>query len=611
MEKLDPEISALIAAVNMLSPAVERFWAQIEESPTEAVVAILELSAEVSPFAEAKAYALGEWGGAQILAALDAPWSQRATRADPAPEPLQTPLAWVESKAKAGEAWAIATPWAKVGNKLGYALGFVGAQALLIAFTEGVGNAIEQIAAGLGRFAGTLGRLSRVAGGAGAVLVELLGRLGVGIGAIEKLLALAIGKLLGPLLEPVEDIFVKLRDLLRKLFGVAEKEGAQLLEAAGTETAEAVDEAAGLTSEGAPAPDVTTAPTTPAPVAAPQPPGAPASTVPAESAAGPKLPEAPEAVSPVPPETAAEPKLPEAQEAASTAPPETAAEPKASQAPVDATTEATESAAAAKPKPKRARRQLKTLSKSELAQVRVRRAQANVELARRRASPGPKTEGLVAGWDFERFPNGPTTRWRPGDPVNMPDGAGNYPSWSTIRKRVWRTKAADELAARKVGGSASAGSHDPIGDLTPEELKTTAETGRMPKRVKAEIEHARIPQRVGRMLQEAGLDATASDIVTLKGDPKNLEPTVKEWHAVGDARAHEIDPNRNPTLAAPLDDRIEFPLGRASNEEIQDIIDALNDAKINLGDTDAGRQFRKILETEKARRRAWATWQVP
>jgi hypothetical protein len=116
------------------------------------------------------------------------------------------------------------------------------------------------------------------------------------------------------------------------------------------------------------------------------------------------------------------------------------------------------------------------------------------------------------------------------------------------------------------------------------------------------------------MLGDSGLDRldpNIADIVTLKGDPKNLEPTVKEWHAVGDARAREINPNRNRTLEASLDDRIEFPLGRASNEEIQAMIDALNAAEIDLAASAAGLKFRDILKVEKARRGAWAKWTVP
>jgi Domain of unknown function (DUF4157) len=266
---------------------------------------------------------------------------------------------------------------------------------------------------------------------------------------------------------------------------------------------------------------------------------------------------------------------------------------------------------AVEPPPRAARARLKELSPEDLAQTRARRAQADTELARRRAAPGPKREGLPSGWDYERFPNGPSSRWRPGDAVNVPDGAGNYPDWDTIRERIWRTKASDELAARSHSASASAGSHDPIGDLTVPELTETAQTGKMPKRVGAEIEHERIPQRMGRLLKDVGLDATQADVLSLKGDPSNLEPTTKEWHAVGDTRAREINPNRNPTLKASLDDREQFPLGKASNAEIGKIVDAVDRAGIDLDSSEAGLRLREVLRVEKGRRGASATWRVP
>jgi len=32
--------------------------------------------------------------------------------------------------------------------------------------------------------------------------------------------------------------------------------------------------------------------------------------------------------------------------------------------------------------------------------------------------------------------------WKVGDPINAPTKAGNYPSWSTVKKRYWKNKAA-------------------------------------------------------------------------------------------------------------------------------------------------------------------------
>ena len=147
--------------------------------------------------------------------------------------------------------------------------------------------------------------------------------------------------------------------------------------------------------------------------------------------------------------------------------------------------------------------------------------------------------------------------------------------------------------------------------LTEEELEKVAKTGVIPERIGAEIEHKRIPQRMGRLLQEVGLNAGEARELTKLGDPSNLEPTVKEWHAVVDQRAREINPNRNRLLRLSLDERVEFPFGSASNEELAAIVDRLRERRIDLGASLAGVELRKILGREKQRRRAWARWTVP
>ena len=78
-----------------------------------------------------------------------------------------------------------------------------------------------------------------------------------------------------------------------------------------------------------------------------------------------------------------------------------------------------------------------------------------------------------------------------------------------------------------------------------------------------------------------------------------------------DQKAREINPNRNPTATLSLDDRAEFPLGRATDEELTAIVDRLRRRGVDLGATPAGRDLRQILQTEKARRGASAKWLVP
>ena len=276
---------------------------------------------------------------------------------------------------------------------------------------------------------------------------------------------------------------------------------------------------------------------------------------------------------------------------------------------------ASEEAAASKPSAaSTARRRLKDFPAAERARVEELRVAAASEAMSIRTGGVRNPEGLPPGWDYDKYPYGPKGGWTPGDPVNMPDGAGNHPSWATIRRRVWRTKAANEQAARAAGVSSSQDRQihlDPVGEMTANELGGVAKTGKMPPRVGAEIEHKRIPQRMGRLLEKAGFAASEARELTKLGDPSNLEPTHKEWHAVVDEEARKKNPNRNPTLASSLDDRGDFPLGSATNEEITAIVDRIVKRGIDLGASEEGKRLREILSIEKERRRASAKWTVP
>ena len=259
------------------------------------------------------------------------------------------------------------------------------------------------------------------------------------------------------------------------------------------------------------------------------------------------------------------------------------------------------------------RRRLRDLTADQRAQVELIRHAAEAAAESTRMAPR-NADGLPPSWDYGRYPYGPRGGWKPGMSVDMPDGAGNYPAWDTIRRRVWRTKASDALAKRLAGAPTSADrllALDPTGVLTDHELQDVAKTGRMPERVGAEIEHKRIPQRMGRLLQEVGLDANDARELTKLGDASNLDPTVKEWHAAVDQRAREINPSRNRPLTISLDDRVEFPLGSATNEELAAIVDRLRERGIDLGKSEPGRNLRDILQVEKARRGASAKWTVP
>jgi hypothetical protein len=247
--QIGADVDALLAEIRKVGPGLDKMWEDAKKDPIKTIVAIVSLPDAVSAFAQDQAYKLGKAGGAQIVKSLESPWAEEKQH-EPEPSFLETPLAWVESKAERLEAKIIATPWAKIGSKLGYATGWVAIQAILLAFTEGIGNAIEQAAAALGRFTNTLAKFSR---GLSHVLgrgAEIVRAIGSGIAAVENAIAMLIGKalkplekLLEPLLKPLEAIFTKLRALLRKLFGAAE-ETAQIVETTAAKAAGAIEKKA-------------------------------------------------------------------------------------------------------------------------------------------------------------------------------------------------------------------------------------------------------------------------------------------------------------------------------------------------------------------------------
>lgn len=281
-------------------------------------------------------------------------------------------------------------------------------------------------------------------------------------------------------------------------------------------------------------------------------------------------------------------------------------------------------------------RQGATVGRAEQA-VAAAEEQRLIEVEADRLRRLPRTiEGLPPGWDYERFPNGPRRAWRPGDAINMPDANGNYPVWATVRKRIWISRATDELEGRAAGrvratipprptGPVDPNAFeqvpkgglewlDPIREATDKELAATALSGSMPSRLGAEIEHARIPQRAGKMLEQAGVDPNTARRVTKVGDPDNLIPTRKEIHAIVDEPARVINPNRNPTLEFSLDVRANAPFREATDEEIADIVKAIKNRPIAVPETEAQKQalerIRGFLADEKKLRPS-STWEVP
>ncbi|GEM_PF-1510837 len=251
--ELVTDLRSLLGEAATVKKSLRKVWGKVKEDPVAALNTLLSLPDAIGDLAEKKAYQLGKQGGSSIVASIEAPWSKDKKEEEPKPSLVTSPFAWVESKAKSAEDWVLDTPWSQIGSKAGYAIGFVAIQVVLFAFTEGIGNAIEEVGVALGKVGNALGRLSKLVGTAAGRVAELVTAVGKGIAFVEEAIALLAGKALKPLekflepiLEPLGNFFKSLRTFLRRLFGVAEKEGTQIVDAAAGKAGSLADDSTKL-----------------------------------------------------------------------------------------------------------------------------------------------------------------------------------------------------------------------------------------------------------------------------------------------------------------------------------------------------------------------------
>jgi flagellar biosynthesis GTPase FlhF len=262
---------------------------------------------------------------------------------------------------------------------------------------------------------------------------------------------------------------------------------------------------------------------------------------------------------------------------------------------------------AAKQKAKEEKAKAKEKAKEEAAAKKARQKEAQKALEDLHQKK-PARGSAGQSWDYEKFPEGPGRRWKAGDPPNMPDSKGTYPGWDTIRERYWKNLAHNELEARKAGAAMEVDKELRLNpqSWTDAELNEMLKTGKGPKGF--EIEHKDIPQRVVTMLEEAGFPQNDARRIGQLGDPQNLSPELREFHAVVDKEAASFR-DRNPTLPASLDERTENPLRSMTADELENLIAEIKKKGIDLGKTDAGRQLRQELTKEAA---AWnRKWDIP
>lgn len=234
--QLGAELKAVTDAAGKLIHGAGEVWKHIHDTDGKQLVKqIMGFASSLPAKAQEEARQLGQSAGSAIIAGLESPWEKEKPESE-ASSGGWHPLEKIQSAVTSGWKRLVGdVPWAKLGHEVGHALAFAAIQVILLVFTEGIGNAIEQAAAGLGRLAGTLGKFGKAVG----KVADLLGEIGRAIswveGLTQKLLGAALKpleKLLEPILEPFNELLVGLRTMLKKLLGIAEKDGPALEEAA-------------------------------------------------------------------------------------------------------------------------------------------------------------------------------------------------------------------------------------------------------------------------------------------------------------------------------------------------------------------------------------------
>ncbi|HEV7310304.1 eCIS core domain-containing protein [Ensifer sp.] len=268
---LAQDLGALATEFSNATSGLSTFLASLKSDPMGSLMKLLSLPGAITEGAEGLARELGRKGGREIADEILSPWSKEKKPEQKAPDPLMSPAAALEHLAGKAQDKIIDDPWSKLGKKIGYAIGFVTIQALLIAFSGSLGNLITEAAAGLGRFGETLGSLGKGVvtsiaerlASAGAIVTELE----VAFDALMARLLKPLGAFLDPIMKPIAGVMEKLKVFLRRLLGLAEKEAAPI---AGAAVKKGVSEAGGALESGLKAAPIP--PHAPAHVTSPAPP---------------------------------------------------------------------------------------------------------------------------------------------------------------------------------------------------------------------------------------------------------------------------------------------------------------------------------------------------
>jgi hypothetical protein len=225
------DLRELVPSAASLKKALGSALARFREHPLATISALLSAPIDLSIAAEKKAYQFGAQHGREIIDSLVEPVDPKKKPSQPAAEKPKGFFItdWIEGKVTAAHDVIIDVPWAKMGEKLGYAVGWAVINAAMLLLTEGIGNFIVECAVELGNLSKTLGVFAKAAGR----IAEVVAGVGKAIARVEKVVELVTGAVLKPLepilkpfLEPFAAFIAKLRGFLKKVLGIAEKEAA-------------------------------------------------------------------------------------------------------------------------------------------------------------------------------------------------------------------------------------------------------------------------------------------------------------------------------------------------------------------------------------------------
>jgi hypothetical protein len=189
------------AGMSALADRVGKFLGSLKEHPIDTVKGLANWFSMLGDRAIAKAEAGGRDAAKALLAVLDKPLNE-------------------------------------LGELAGEIVGTLLINIVLLVFTEGIGNAITQIAGKLGEFGSFLGKFGKAAEMLGVIATkvgELLGTLGTWITEAEAAIAKiaeTVLKPIGPILEEFGKLVSGLRSFLRKLLGVSQEAAAGAVEQA-------------------------------------------------------------------------------------------------------------------------------------------------------------------------------------------------------------------------------------------------------------------------------------------------------------------------------------------------------------------------------------------